>query len=77
MDITPKEESKPIAIVEKNTKENSCAFMLTYFPTWENVDLDLVIPSSELIFVVDRYFLLSFSHTPETHYSLILRNAYL
>ena len=43
---------EPCAHVE--ISDNSMAFMLNFFPTWDSIDKDLVIPASELVFVVDR-----------------------
>ena len=52
--VQPKEAFKPMALVEKNEENNSLAVLLNYYPSWDDIDVDLFEPKTEIIFVVDR-----------------------
>ncbi len=52
--ITRNEPFKPYCLIEKNDDTNTYALMLSFLPSWDTIDKDLIVPGSELIFVVDR-----------------------
>ena len=52
--IQPKEPFLPMSIVEKSEDNKSLAMLLNYYPSWDQIDEDLVEPASEILFVIDR-----------------------
>lgn len=51
--IKPKKSIEPSVFIEKSKELDSTSIMLTYFPLWE-IDEDLLVPVSEIIFLIDR-----------------------
>eukprot|EP01091_Cochliopodium_minus_P013480 TRINITY_DN4356_c0_g1_i2.p1 TRINITY_DN4356_c0_g1~~TRINITY_DN4356_c0_g1_i2.p1 ORF type:complete len:740 (-),score=158.49 TRINITY_DN4356_c0_g1_i2:133-2352(-) len=52
--IQPLDAFSPIAFVERSEDNKSMAIMLNYYPSWDDIDEDLVESSSEFIFLCDR-----------------------
>jgi hypothetical protein len=53
--IVPNILHEPYAVIEYSEKHNSFATMVNFYPKWPDIDPDLVVHKSEVIFVVDRF----------------------
>lgn len=54
IEIAPKNPFEPNVVVEQSEDGKSLAASLTFFPSWKQLDPDLLTPYVEVVFVVDR-----------------------
>ncbi|KAH3761498.1 hypothetical protein Pelo_6725 [Pelomyxa schiedti] len=51
--ISSREQHRPAAAIE-SAPDGSLAALVTFFPSWANIDSDLLEPSGEIVFLIDR-----------------------
>jgi von Willebrand factor A domain-containing protein 5 len=52
--IDPGKAFEPVSVVERSLAHKTLNACLTFFPTWDHLDEDLLTPYVEVIFLVDR-----------------------
>src|SRR5690606_13291289 len=50
--VSALETSRPAVIVERNEKDGTYAAMLTFHPSWDEMDEDLITTTTEIIYLV-------------------------